>query len=239
MKSITLTASDLNSVDSTPLQPLGQVASTQDGRKFRYAGFGGTVTPGLLLSAAALVANHQNCAVAANVATNVQEISVTLGATAATKDQYAGGTLYVNAGTGAGQSYRIIGNTAGGSGGTIIVKIETGLAVALTSASSKVSLAASKYSGLTASTTVALVKSGVAKVSAASGQYGWIQTGGDCAVLIDGAAVAVADPVIPSTNAAGSVLGIGTVAVTDQIIGIARYAGTTGEYGIIDLSIDR
>lgn len=238
MKSVTLTQNDIGQVDSTRNTVLGQPGVTSDGRKFRYAGFNGTVTPGQLLATPAPVANHQNCAPAANFPIGTQDISVTLGATAATKDQYAGGTLFLNDGVGAGQDFRIIGNTAGASSGTIIVRIETGLNTAITSASSKISLVASKYSGLTASATVALTRVGVANAPATAGQFGWIQTGGDTAVLIDGSLVAIADPVIPG-SVAGSVAGIGTVAATDQVVGIARAAAADTKYGIIDLSIDR
>lgn len=238
MKSVTLTQNDINQVDNTRNTPLGQPGVASDGRKFRYAGFGGTVTPGLLLATPATVANHLNCAPGANFAIGVTDITVVLGATAATKDQYAGGTLFTNDGVGAGQNFRIIGNTAGASSGTITVRIETGLTVAITSASTKISLVASKYSGLTASATVALTRVGVSNTNAASGQFGWIQTGGDAAVLVDGALVQIADPVIPG-SVAGSVAGIGTTAATDQIVGIARDAGATTKYGIVDLSLDR
>lgn len=237
MRQVLLTESELLTVSTVQQHPLGFIADGVNGNTYRYAKAGGAVNAARLLALAPNVANHLNCAVPANVAVGATEITVTLGATAATKDQYQGGLLVVNAGTGKGQQFVIKGNDAGASAGSCRIVIDGALKTALASADSKVTLYPNKYNGVVESGTVAFARVGVAIRDMASGEYGWILTRGAAGVLIQGAAVAIADPVIPSTTA-GAVEGIGTAAVTDQIIGFAIQAGTTTEVQGVDVRID-
>lgn len=237
MKSLLLTQNDILDVTTVRQHPLGQKGVGLDDKEYRYAFFDNAVTAGKAVVPPANVANHLNrqCAAAAIGAT---EISVSIGATAATEDQYRGGTIWVNDGTGEGQSWTIRGNKAADSSGTLVVYLEGSVKTALVaSGTSEVSVIPNKYNGVDTSTTVALRRVGVTVRDVAADSYAWIQTKGDCAVLIDGSAVAIADPVIPSTNAAGSVLGIGSNAATDQVVGYARLAGVDTEYQLIDLCI--
>lgn len=224
-------------VSTSKLQDLGATAETKDGRRFRYAKAGEALSAGDLVRAAANVANHLNAA-AATTAAGAEEISVTLGATAVAADDYAGGLLVVNAGTGKGQQFKIIGNTKAASSGVTRVKIAGALKTALDTSDSKVSLFPNRYNGVTDETTAALRAVGVCPRDFASGDYGWLQVGGPCGVLNEGSAIALADPVIPSTSAAGAVAGIGSVAATDQIVGFALYAGADGEVRPVDLTIE-
>lgn len=238
MKSLYLTENDIWDTSLTQIMRLGQSGVTADGRKYRYAGYGGTITPGLLLAAAAPVANHLAGSVAVNAAIGAQEVQVTVGATAVTQNQYAGGVLSISDGVGAGQEFRIIGNTAAASSGTTTVKIEGRVTTALTSATSKAGLIASKYSGLVASATLALVRVGVTLTPGASGTYAWVQSGGDTSALAQGA-VTIAQALIPSATVAGASAAIGTNAATDQIIGFARQAIADTKFGLVDLQLER
>lgn len=238
MIQVQLTESQIHEVGTRQLHPLGTVGVSQDGKKYRYVKAGGAIAAGKIAAVPPNVANHIDRAPGANVAVGATELTVAIGATAVAQDDYAGGTLIVEDGSGEGQTFRVLGNTASAGSTSITVKLATPVKTALVaSADSKVSLFPSKYNGVVASATVAFRRVGVPNVAFASGEYGWVQTSGDCAVLIDGSAVAIADPVIPG-SVAGSVAGIGTAAVTDQIVGYARQAGTDTEYQLIDLQLD-
>jgi hypothetical protein len=238
MRSQLLTQNDILDVGTTQLHPLGQYGTDEIGRTFRYAKAGGAVGAGQLVVAAANVANHVGARATNSAAIGDESIQVTVGATAVTEDQYKGGLIVINAGTGLGQQFRIKGNTAAASSSTTTLYIEGAVKVALNSADSKAHLYPNKFNGVTTSATLALRRVGVAVRALANGEFGWIQTTGVAGVLVEGAAVAIADPVIPSATTAGAVEGIGTAAVTDQIVGIAVQAGTTAQYSGVDLNLE-
>src|SRR5688500_8906823 len=85
---------------------LGQLGVTKDGRAYRYAKAGEALSPGKLQVAAPIAANHENMAVAAAAAIGATKVTVTLGATAASLNQYAGGFRPINDATAEGSSYR-------------------------------------------------------------------------------------------------------------------------------------
>jgi hypothetical protein len=151
----TLTSGDLANVGNAPTDDVGAVGQTSDGRLYRYVKAGGAAPGGSLVVSAGTVANHLNAAVAAAAAAGVTQVSVTLGATAATQDQYAGGFLVVGTdGSGVAITRRIKGNTAGASAGTITVVLDSKepLLFALTT-SNKVSLIPARENGVVASST--------------------------------------------------------------------------------------
>ena len=238
MRSQTLTQSDILDVGTVQLHVLGQEGNDENGRKFRYVKAAGTVIAGGIVCAAANVANHVGARATNSAAIGDEKIEVTVGATAVTEDQYKGGLIVINAGTGLGQQFRIKGNTAAASSGTTVVTIEGQVKVALASADSKAHLYPNKFNGVTTSATLALRRVGVAVRALATNEFGWICTQGIVGVLVEGTAVAIADPVIPSATTAGAVEGIGTAAVTDQIVGIATQAGTTAQYSGVDLNLE-
>ena len=91
----TVVEQDYHQISSTQQGTLGSRAVTKDGREFRYTLAGATALAlGKLAQAPTLVANHQVVAIAAAVAVGATTVTATLGATAATADQYVGG--YVN-----------------------------------------------------------------------------------------------------------------------------------------------
>lgn len=239
---IQITDQDINSVSSTQGgEYLGQIARTVDGRTWVYALNGSAsvaLSPGKLTQGAVSTANHVNRSFTTYTAGTTQ-VSVTVGATAVTANQYAGGYLVVNAGTGAGQALLIDGNTACNSSGTTTVNLADGILVATATSDSKVSLMPNPYSALlisdhTAATSV--IPTGVPTVSVAASSYGWFQTGGPAAVLANGtpgAGVAV----IPGATTDGSV-DIATGAITQPFVGYMLIAAVSTEYRECFLTIN-
>lgn len=220
-------AADLFSNSANQLHELGAKVVTNDGRAFRYAKAGAAdLVAGNLLQAPAIVANHQNMATSTQAAGDTT-VTVTLGATAATANQYAGGFLTLNAGTGKGYSLRIKSHPAANSGATLVLTLEDPFQVATSSSDTKSCLIANPYSGVIQMPTTATSSAvGVATYIISAGQYGWIQVHGPVSVLSDASIAAVGLGLIPSTTTAGCV----TVSTaTGGNIGYALQAGVSAE----------
>ena len=214
---------------------IGELAFAPDGRKFRYVKAGGTaLVVGKLQQGPALVANHQNITVA-TAAIGATTLTVTLGATAATANQYAGGQICINAGTGVGQTYRIKSNPAANLSTDLVLTLEDPIVTAVATADSKACLYANKFNGVIVSpTTFTNSIVGVAIYPITASYYGWVQTGGQVACLND-SATAVGLAITRSASVAGSVK---TGATTLDSIGVSCQAGVTTEYRFVELYID-
>ena len=185
---------------------IGTKGLLPDGRVFRYSYAGEAITAGKLCQNSVAIANHDMDLVTAATAVGSSTIVVTLGATAATKDQYKGGTIYVNDDAGEGQSFRIGAHAAVGSGAAFTVPLEGKQTVktALTS-SSLCGLKANPYNGTLAyNTTPDGIPTGFTCTDVASGAYFWQQTYGDGTALVNGTVV-LGQCVVPGTTTSGSV----------------------------------
>lgn len=191
---------------------------------------------GKLVQSSAPVANHLNLQVAA-VAVGEYSVTVTLGATAATANQYAGGTLLVNDGTGEGDEYTIESHPAADASATVVVKLKESIRTALVaSGTSEVSLIANKYSGVViAPTTATSAVVAVPTVAVPANEYFWGQVRGLLPVLAQGATSA-GIAVERSGSTAGAVVTTGAN-TTGQRIGVAHQAAVDTEYRLIDLCI--
>lgn len=216
---------------------LGALDETVDGRKFRYALAGAVdLAPGKICVAAAVVANHINRTLATGVSVGGVQVSVPLGATAATANQYADGYLVVNDSNGEGISYLVSGHAAAASSGTVAVNLEEPVKVALTSASD-VSLIANPYSAVIVQPgAVAHRPVGVPNVTVTASYYGWLQTHGDCAVLSDGVITKGAGAIL--SDAVAGAVEIEVAATVTQRVGIAPEATVDTEYRLLTLTID-
>ena len=147
---------------------LGQRGVTKDGRVFRYARIGAVAAvAGSLYQSSAPVPNHLAMTPSA-ASIGATSVSLTLGATAATANQYAEGYLQVDTTPGNGISYLVQSHAAIGSAGTGTINIdpESPIQVALTG-SSRVGLIANPYADLiVCPTTVTAVPMGVPLVAA-------------------------------------------------------------------------
>lgn len=233
-----LSAQDIRTIASAQLMALGTIGVTMDGRKYRYAKAGGvTVAPGKMTEQAAIVANHANmtCAVAAVGSRNV---TVTLGATAATKDQYKEGYLLINDVDGEGILYQIEGHPAADSSGTLVVTLKEPIVVALT-ANSQATLVVNKYSQVIvvpSAATAGGAPTGVPNVSITNAYYGWLQTGGTCAMLSGTTPQTLGDLV--SQEASGVAGSASPAVATCPIYGVAMQLGVATEYQLVDLQLD-
>jgi hypothetical protein len=238
-----LTESDIRTTTTTQLTTLGAIGRTNDERVFRYAQVGASsVGAGLLLITPAVVSNHTNINVAASsgTAAGINQIDVTIGATAATLDQYAEGYVVINNGTGKGSYYKLKGNTAATSSGTCTLYLYEPLSAAIANSSStKVSLLANPWSGLIVQTASPLSRcAGVTNIAIPANNYGWIQVIGYCSVLADGATTKGLG-VKQSPNVAGAVtVATGAADADKQIVGYAPEALVDTEYRAVWLSIN-
>lgn len=218
----------------------GQTQTTPDGRTYAY-GFNNTgsstaLAPGKLCSGAVVVANHQNNT-GVVAAAGTQSLTFTIGATLATQNQYAGGYLVVNAGTGAGQALLIAGNNAASSSGSITVNLADSVITA-TDATSKFSLIPHLYSAallFASGSSLVLVSAGVPNVSIPDQSYGWLQTGGTCSILAN-VTPGIGVNVVPSATTSGAV-DANTNTLFQQTVGVMQQTAVTAEYRACLLTI--
>ncbi len=230
-------AQGLYETSSTQKEVLGLLRVEPDGRKFRYAKAGSSaLVAGKICIMAACAANHVDCDVAVAPSVGDTELTITLGATAATADQYKDGYLQVNDGTGEGTTYGIESNPAAASAGSLTIRLKDPLQVALaTGGSSKVTLIPNPWNGTTVSSTEESGAAGIPLVAVPANNYYWSQTGGLAAVLST-----AADGVGTVFSLDATAGGVGVQAnYTMNLVGVA--VGTVGvatDYKPIWLLID-
>lgn len=236
---VSMTAQGPRAISDTKIHELGTIAETADGRVFRYSLAGAVnLAAGKVNVTPAAVSNHTNIAVAAAAAVSARRVSVTLGATAATLNQYAGGYLVVVDSAGVGSAYRIEGHQSIASAGTGFIELEEGIATALTT-SSKVSLVYNPYAGSVVSpsaTGVAQVCNGSNNVAVTASYYYWSQTGGMASVLSDGIITKGAGAII--SDAVAGALEIEVAASVTQRIAIAPEATVDAKYYPLNFRLD-
>jgi len=196
---------DAFTFDAIKRHQLGQRAVAKDGRAFRYCLAGAsTLVSGNVLQASLPVANHLALTPSAAGIGAVQVVA-TLGATAAALNLYAEGWVQIDTTPGNGFMYGIHGHAAVLSSGVITANLwpDEPIQVALTT-SSRVGFIANPYSGvLQCPTTNTAAVIGVALAPITNAMYGWIQTWGPAAVLINGTP-AITAPVVNSATTAGA-----------------------------------
>ena len=225
-----------------PSMDLGGLIELNDYRAFRYAKVGAAnISQGKLEQAPAPKANHTNNAVTAAVAAGANIVPITLaGATAAVVSEYDDGLLVVNAGPGAGQTYRISHNPAIASSGSGNITLIDPIAVALTT-SSKVTLVHNAFNGVVEVAAATRRPGGVPLTNLTAAYEGWLQTKGVASVLAQGA-IAVGSNVVSSGTVAGAVAAVSGTYATDlatvQVGSATVVAGVDTEYRPIVLTID-
>lgn len=198
---------------------LGEMGVDKFGRKFKYVQAGGSaLVTGNLLQEAAEDVQFRSMAVYAAAAIGATSVQVTLGSTATTANMFEGGDLVVESSTGIGQAFKIDRHTVTAGAAVATFYLDRPLKIALTT-SSQVSVRKSSFDGVIAyPTTPTGAPVGIALYAMTAAYYGWVQSGGDAAVLFDNQTDAAADEsaLMPSRAVAGSV-GVVTEALAAPI----------------------
>lgn len=231
----------------TNLQTLcGTRWDLEDGREVVLVSAGGAnLAEGKLMQDAALIANHSDLTVTAVQAYSANgnvpaTVTVTIGATALTANQYQLGYLVVVDGTGAGQTLQIASNPAANASATgVVITLADAPNTALDT-TSKVSLVPQPGNGVIINPTTATnVPRGVTLYPISTTDFGYLLSKGTVSCLADSTAPAAGTPISPSVNTAGAIMqtAYASNVVTEAIIGQAIYATVSGKYYpvVIDL----
>lgn len=216
-------------VSTTKRERYGQLRLLPDGRKFRYGKAGGTLVAGGMCIMAEATANHfgqVQTSGAAN-AVGATQISVYVGATAVTANQYDDGYLQVYRGTAGttGFQYQIVSHTTSSAGSeTIIVTISEPLQVA-TLTTDYFSLIPNPWSSCTHTTAQEHGAAGIAMKAASSGEYLWFQTGGPAICKAEGTAALGSVITISNTTQEIELKDADTEPVIGFVYGTANVAG--------------
>lgn len=221
--------------DSNVATLVGTRWDLEDGREVMLVSTSSTTqtTAGILYQDAAIVPNHQNMALStvATYSANGNQpytLIVTLGNTAATANQYAGGYAIVNAGTGKGATLLVASNTAAAGNGTIAVVCEESPSIALSSSDSKICLLPPHGANIIVMpTTPTGAVAGVGLCSIAASSYGFVTTKGVTSALSDALIPAVGDTIAPSITTAGAITKMGGTG--GSAIGYANQTAVSAE----------
>lgn len=217
---------------------LGTRMQSEDGsRIFRYCQAGAVdLVAGNVIQAAAPIANHLNCGLAA-AAVGDKTLTVTPGATAGAAGLYAGGYGVVSTGPNLGQTFRISGHPAITASVAFLLSLlaDDPVAVAMTTAS-KLDLHQNLYQNVIQAPVTTLTGAivGVAPVIIPATYFGWLQTAGPGAVLIDGTP-AVANLVSSPAAVAG---GAAINSTTLTLVGTMCVVGVDTKCKLVNIQIE-
>lgn len=232
---IQIAPAELFASSSTQATDLGARVTTGDGRVFRYASGSGTaLVAGKVYQAWPQdTTNLQLLGVSAAAGTLTTSVSTGSSVTLA-QNELAGGFLTVRSGSGQGFTYKIKSNPAVTSG-TVTFTLEDQIQIALTTAS-VIDVTPNPYSNvILAPTTLTGSIVGVAINNTTASNFGWLQTRGPCAVLIDASAPTVGAPVKISPATSGAVA---FASGTDVVLGTMMQSGVSAKYQPVFLTIE-
>ena len=236
--------------------PLGTRMAMQDGRRFVFAAAGGTaLIAGNVQQSEIPDADHDTLAVQAAGVAGDRTITFTNGADAIEADLYADGFVCTEAvaGVGEGRTYKIdLTHGLLGASSTQILPLAAGfgLATALNT-SDKITIIKNPYEDniITAAPLTAMV-TGVACSAIPANNWGWLQTWGPCACLVDGVEVIggrVSAAGTAGNSTAGSIEATGVIITTTAIttaqmtealeLGYCMEVAPTTGFGMIFLKI--
>lgn len=216
---------------------IGQLAFGSLGSQFRYVKAGGSnLVVGNMLQSPAIDTQFNDLAVQAAAAANQSTISLTNGTTTFSANDLVGYSATVSVTPGLGQTFTIIGNTAGTNGGTFTITVDRPIRVALTT-SSKVTLRANPFNGVIQSpaTTLTGTPVGACVFIIATTEFGWVQSHGVGGALSDNTSIiAGSDVSVPSGTAGAVTLQVAGL----PIVGRAMQAASSGKVIPVFLTID-
>jgi|TARA_R110000851_G_scaffold319467_2_gene483912 hypothetical protein len=230
---------------TTKKRALGTVLRTGNGREYAYSLNGAVaLAPGKIVATPQPTANHDMDLVTAANAVGATTFVATLGATAAVKDLYTDGSVFVNAvGTaGVGIVYQIDSHEAVDAGGVITLKLAgTEKIITATDTDSESSIRPNSYANIVVTPTTVLNRTvGVATVPVAAASYCWVQTKGPAPVLISGTVVVGQHIRAAGATTAGAVMALNRdgSAEDEQELGVVMAPiSVTTDYGWVWLNI--
>lgn len=230
---ITIQPQEIFTSSATQGTDLGALATTGDGRFYRYVSVGSTtaLVTGKLVQTPIEKTAFENLSIAASAVGALTVVTTSTVTCAA--NQFAGGFLAVSVNPGGGFLYKIKSHAAA-TAAAITFNLEDSIQVALTT-TSKIDVIENPFSGVIINpVTFTGTPVGVAVAPLSAGQYGWVQTHGPCAVFGQGA-IAVGAGVTPSIGTAGAVASWGGTTVC---LGTAMTAISDTEAGNVFLELD-
>ena len=226
------------STDASLATLVGTRFDTSDGREVTLVKNGAVaLVAGVLVQDAAIVPNHQNIAVTAYQAYSANgnvpaKVTVTLGATAATANQYAGGFVVVNDNNGEGHTLRIASHPAADASASLVITLEEGSSVAITTSSEVCLVTPHGKDVIIQPTTVTNAQVGVTMNAIAASAYGFVVSRGLTSCLAQGAIG------VGLGLSIGSVAGaVAVSAATTARLGFAAQAGVDTEYRVVYVNI--
>ena len=235
------------STDAALQTLLGSRWDTSDGRELALglASSSTTVVPGYFYQNAALIANHQGLVVTAfnaygttggvaNSGSTPATVTVTLGGTAATLNQYQGGFAVVQSSTGIGQTLRIASHPAQATtNGALVVTLEDAPNTALTTSSTVSLIPAPGYNVVISPAAASATNTvfGVSLYAIAASSYGFFVVHGNTGIVAVSAGVAVGSL---SVGAGGAgIIFSGAL----PVLGHVGYAIVGSDTGIANINI--
>jgi hypothetical protein len=237
-----------NVVTTVQRHPLGTVASSKDGRVFRYGSAGAAdLVVGNIVQSAVPVPLHLGLVSAVqNIGDGVTPfpIVVTPGATAGAANLYAEGTLMVDTAPGNGYSYRISGHGAitASVPFNLFLDPDERIQIALSTAS-RYGLHHNPYKTVLQSpaTVTAMDCGGVVTIitgNSVAENFGWLQTRGPFAGLINGTPAVGTGLVTSATTAGGLDVAAVAAEINVRIIARAMQVGVSGKNNAVYLLLD-
>lgn len=218
----------LTSDQATPLCALGMLGMDSRGRLYRYVMAGvAPLVQGQALQTPAEITAHQELVPTVAQPIGARQLVLTLGAVAASENQYAEGVACVTTTPGEGWAYGISGHAAVLSAGVITLNLRPDdLLQAAIATTSRVTLYPHSCRGvIQAPAALTGAPVGVAVYPIGAGRYGWVGVCGEFPCLIAGT---------PGVGQAVSITGTAGAAAINSttlpIIGNAVVTGVAGKY---------
>lgn len=233
---------NLFQTSSTPITKQGTRVELDNGDIYRYVRAGASnISAGKMQLAPAQVANHVNqTGSAVSGAIGARQVTVNIGATAMSADQYANGYFIVNDATGEGYTYRIASNPAISSSGSGVIDLIDPIQVALVASTSEYTFVPNAFNAVVEAASSVRKAAGVPTVAITANYYGWAKTKGAASVLIGSAATSGARLMCDGSTAGAVTDNTDVTTVqTEVIVGSASYgAGVSTEYNVVELFVD-
>ncbi len=227
MARVTAVGTTLFEPKATPSHNIGDTYEDQYGRLFVYARAGGVaLVAGNVIQAPAQNTEHDQLTPTAAVAIGAYTVTVTLGSSAVTANQYAGGTLAIDTTPGLGEDYSSDSHPAADSAATCVFTLRYPIRVALTT-SSRVTLSPNPFTLVIQApvTTRTGTCAGVAPTAVSINYYVWLGRRGRFSTLIQGTPT-VGHGLVPQASAAGA---LAINSSTMPSVAIAAVTGVDGK----------